>query len=362
MVARMRAWAAWLAVGLSGCATIEGPRIQSTAPERSFRSVEITFDRVWPASRGGSSIAEPPGPSEVRLASFRPGTSDAPAADSAVATAPRRRQRLMIRAPHPDGRRDWAEVSLVIESLTPDGLANSTTSGQAGGWRAWARKIEGRLPGIRWGDGVDEAWVSDVPASEIEALVLRLERSGYFDESESPKAGGWLAVELDGRLTRRAWAGSPELEALVRRVRERGQLASYVPVPEQAAPELELTAARPRGEHLATVPLATGPLATAVDSTESGGDAPPFVATSSVEPSSVALASVEPSPVAAPAVATPAVELPPVELPPGELPAIVARALPVAAEAGLARVRRLPPVWPEAIGAASAVVPVSFSQ
>lgn len=320
MVARMRAWAVWSLVGLSGCATIEGPRIQTTAPERSFRAVEITFDRFLPLPSGESSPAETPREAEARLVSFETRAVDSP--NVAAAGADGRRQRLMIRAPHPDGRRDWAQVSLVIESLLAEEKAGVDKHGPARGWRKWTRQIESRLPGIRWGEGVDEAWVCDVPASEIEALVVRLERSGYFDESNAASAGGSLAVEIDGQLTRRVWPGSPELESLIRQVREKGQLASYVPVPEGAL--LEPTALA--GEARLSAPL----------------DAAPVAEPTMIEP--------------------PTVELPTVELPPGELPPIVARALPLAPEAGLARIRRLPPVGLSTPATSPAVMPVSFSQ
>ncbi len=205
-------WGLW-GLALTGCAALHTPVVQSTSTSDLYESATLTYDRVLePVSTGSAEAA------------------------TTVASCPR--ERLIVRSPHPDGRPDWAQVSLVVISPPQPEVEAEPATGWKGRLLGWTHQADRRLPGIQWGKRVEEAWLCDVPRTDIDALLIRLERAGYFSPASTTSGSGLLTVDLDGRRVRKPWPVSSELATLSDRARMEGQLASFVP-----AEDTELEAA-----------------------------------------------------------------------------------------------------------------------
>lgn len=87
-------------------------------------------------------------------------------------------------------------------------------------WRRVRRRAGG-------GGQTHEKWVLDIPRSQLDAVVERLNQGGFFGEQAEVPGGVELAVTLSGAKTKKTWTQLPELDALVTRVRGQGQLVEY---------------------------------------------------------------------------------------------------------------------------------------
>ncbi|HJT32231.1 MAG TPA: hypothetical protein VJ783_09330 [Pirellulales bacterium] len=143
-----------------------------------------------------------------------------PYADRSVA-------RLSIQYPHPEGKEGYALAEVVIETRAPRraGQARKSVWQQwVGGFSDAARDL---VPGMPTSDTVYEAWAMDLPRSELDRAVGGLSQGGFFISPPRPAAGVNLAAKIDGYPIVKQWTHVPELDSLVERVRQGGQLVSY---------------------------------------------------------------------------------------------------------------------------------------
>lgn len=205
-----------LAWGLAGCAGFK-PREAEIHPDvvesdGLYRSALVSYQ----VDAGGVSPSNAAG----RQVSFQapPPESQAPA------------RRLSIQYPHPRGLAGLALAEVVIESAAPEPAAGGTSA-----WRRWIaaadRAARNTLPGVQWADGVEEAWALDIPRSDLDRVLARLAEAGYFHGRPGAGDEVELSATLDGASLNKRWGRVGELEALMERVRQEGQLVSYTRAP-----------------------------------------------------------------------------------------------------------------------------------
>ncbi len=215
--------------GAGGCAAISTPETQISASRTRFESALIRY-RTDPVSAEPSPVAPATG---VQLAVFTQPTSQ-----PADARQPTRL--LQIQYPSPAGRIGYARVELII---------GSTITKSDDKWPAQLRRVlRENMPGMNCAEGIAEAWALDVPASEIEQILERLEEQGYFSAGGSPTAGIFLSAKIDGSEFQRPWQCCDELEALSRRVRREGKLVSHRQPLEPAPSPTQISAAFPAAQ------------------------------------------------------------------------------------------------------------------
>ncbi len=200
-----------------GCSALQ-PRVAQVLPKMvaspsgqlaPLRSAALFYRRTAPASRGivetASYVREENAPIEVQL--------------------------LAIRFPNPSGRRDTALAELVV--LDPQAKDNSTKKGwpvRLGGW------LRDSMPGVAWGDGVKEAKALTLSVHEMQQVLASCERtdevqllSNHSEHNGHAKTGAvetQLFVDINGKTELQPGGRSDALDALIRRVRNQGQLIS----------------------------------------------------------------------------------------------------------------------------------------
>lgn len=134
---------------------------------------------------------------------------------------------LTVRYPHPAGKKGVAQAEVVIETRQPP------RAGQAkkASWVEWADEMteaaRDLVPGLRGSDTVYEVWAMDLPRGELDLAIAGMTQSGYFIGPPRPTLGVELAAKVDNFQARKRWAHVPELDMLIDRVRQNGQLVSY---------------------------------------------------------------------------------------------------------------------------------------
>jgi hypothetical protein len=210
---------------LAGCASLASDESRTAgiglaAPATSFRQASLAYQAEAPAyavRQAGYAAIFPLG--EV---------------DSRAAGEPR----LAIVYPHPDGL-EWVALAEVV--VPKADRANGAPADT--GWRRWfaqtGRTLRESMPGMRWHEGVQEAWALDVPAADLDVVFRELDREGYFGRGESPRAEVVLQTQIDGKRIAKHWTRSEALDQLIARVREEGRLISHTraPDPHFRAPE-----------------------------------------------------------------------------------------------------------------------------
>ncbi|MEX2119507.1 MAG: hypothetical protein WD847_07920 [Pirellulales bacterium] len=151
-----------------------------------------------------------------------------------VSQAPARR--LSIQYPHPRGLAGLALAEVVFESAAPEPAADGTSA-----WRRWMaaadRVARNTLPGVQWADGVEEAWALDIPRSDLDRVLAGLFEAGYFNRRPGTTGEVDLSATVDGALLNQRWGRVDELDALIERVRQEGQLVSYTRAPRSRSTE-----------------------------------------------------------------------------------------------------------------------------
>ncbi|HEX5444969.1 MAG TPA: hypothetical protein VFW87_14120 [Pirellulales bacterium] len=135
--------------------------------------------------------------------------------------------RLTIEYPHPEGKQGYALAEVVIETRAP----RPANQRRKPVWRQWtegfadaAREL---VPGLPMSDTVYEAWSMDLPRVDLDRAIGGLSQGGFFVSPPRPAVGVELATRIDGYQSIKRWTHVPELDTLVERVRQEGQLVSY---------------------------------------------------------------------------------------------------------------------------------------
>ena len=132
-------------------------------------------------------------------------------------------QLLVIRYPNPNGKRNSALAELVVTELaTP---SEQAVEGWSGSWKSWIRES---LPGIAWSDGVREAKALTIPVRDLQSLLssCREESPIQLASHQTSDTEALLLVDIDGQPILQPRRRSPELDALIRKIRGQGQLVS----------------------------------------------------------------------------------------------------------------------------------------
>jgi hypothetical protein len=153
---------------------------------------------------------------------------------------------LRIECPHPDGRPDYARVTLHFAPVE---------CGEECAAKSWAHQMEERV-GVRqirratfrerWfyesprNESAIETFAElDLPKAELDRILAEIASHGYFAEQRQPiDSESLLEVRLNRRWTSKRWSFEPTLDALVTRVYEQGtqsQAAERVDTSTQSA-------------------------------------------------------------------------------------------------------------------------------
>jgi hypothetical protein len=217
MTRRLSQLAGPLFLALAGChvaptpTAIVVPKIQAISDVQTtwLESATISYIQV-------PSCAKPSPSAGVTAASY---TSDSAAATPAQSRAVRV---LAVRYPHPDGRRDVGRAEL----LTADPSAESRSSTS---WRSRLdRVLSGRLPGVEWGPGIQQAKGLDLPVSELQKILIAAGAHNSAAIATSPAEGSVQGrLEINGQATAVAMTTATTLNELADRVNCEGRLISY---------------------------------------------------------------------------------------------------------------------------------------
>jgi len=108
-------------------------------------------------------------------------------------------------------------------------------SGESNSWLGGlSRLLRDNLPGVAFGDGVEQAWALDIPVAEVDLVVQTLDAQGFFAEVTpaaefaSPATSPLLAARINGLRVEKRWGSTAELETLIARVRREGKLVSHL--------------------------------------------------------------------------------------------------------------------------------------
>ena len=139
---------------------------------------------------------------------------------------------LRIEFPHPDGRQDWAQVTLHCRPVE---------CGRDCQRLGWAREIEQQIdqrqsrratfrerwfyePAASAPEG-ETVYVMSLPKRELDVIIDELNSHGFFAErGRSTDAESELEVRLNRRWTSKCWGYEPQLDALTTRVYEEGEV------------------------------------------------------------------------------------------------------------------------------------------
>ena len=129
---------------------------------------------------------------------------------------------LSLKYPHPRCKPGFARVELVVQSAPVHSPSHDSLSRRA------ARALESFTPGMRMGDGVEAAWMLEVPRKDIDQALGQLAEQSFF-AAGNPAAsdGAMLAVEASGQMTAKHWRRVDALDQLVARTRRKGKLVSH---------------------------------------------------------------------------------------------------------------------------------------
>ncbi|HVW36877.1 MAG TPA: hypothetical protein VHB99_06215 [Pirellulales bacterium] len=210
----------WLLAALlaaSGCESLNPRTVQIDAASGRFQSAQLTYqlDSVRLGQPAQTARVE------ARQVSYQqpPRT---PLTDASHA-------RLSIQYPHPRGRAGYALAEVILESERRPEKAgsNAAKSGFQKFVAGLTDAMNDILPGMVYGNGVQEAWALDVPKEDLDQLLGHLANSGYFQYGPPPSSGVEMFTRLDGKIIRKNWRQVPALDAFIERVRQEGKLVSY---------------------------------------------------------------------------------------------------------------------------------------
>ncbi len=139
---------------------------------------------------------------------------------------------LRIECPHPDGRQDWAQVTLHCRPVDCGRDCQRMTWGremeqqmdQRQARRAAFRERWFYVPTTSAPEG-ETVYVMSLPKRELEVIIDDLNSHGFFAErGRSTDAESQLEVRLNRRWTSKCWGYEPKLDALTSRVYEEGEV------------------------------------------------------------------------------------------------------------------------------------------
>lgn len=218
----------WLCAGLAlaGCSPFTPRTLQIDSVAGSYQGVTLTY-RV-----DGGQLSEPLTVARIdgqRVTQERLASSPYP--DQSVV-------RLSLRYPHPSGKSGMALAEMVVETRTPPN-AQAQSEVKKAVWQQWGESFAAAardlLPGMKMSDGVFEAWALDISKNDLDRVIQGMSLSGYFVNPAKQTVGVELAVRIDNFQAVKSWTREPELDILMRRVREEGRLVSYLR-PKDTAP------------------------------------------------------------------------------------------------------------------------------
>lgn len=143
---------------------------------------------------------------------------------------------LLVKYPHPANKSGLARAELIVESGKKDAAAT----------KGWGQRLKeatrDNLPGVAFGEGVEQALGLDIPIKNVEAAIDSLDMVGYF--ADGPQAAApnvVLATKVEGLEVRKPWRQVPELDALVAEISRKGTLITQrksVNIPELEARDM----------------------------------------------------------------------------------------------------------------------------
>lgn len=138
------------------------------------------------------------------------------------------RGKLTVSYPHPNGQPGLALARVDITSDIAGDTASVAPppSGLGQAVRKLGRSARDTITGDDSG-AIAESWELTISKAELDAVVIGLNKSGYFNDLEPGGTGATISAKLDGGRLEQRWEPVPELDALMRRVRNDGQLVAY---------------------------------------------------------------------------------------------------------------------------------------
>ena len=134
------------------------------------------------------------------------------------------RGQLTITYPHPNGNPSQAFARVDIASEIAQ--SNSLVPPPPGNWTSTLRRI-GRSVMTGGGHPITESWELTISKPDLDQVMGELNKAGYFEGVDPASTGATISARLDGKSVRRTWEQVAELDALMQRVRNEGQLVAY---------------------------------------------------------------------------------------------------------------------------------------
>ncbi|HVA50566.1 MAG TPA: hypothetical protein VNH11_29745 [Pirellulales bacterium] len=204
-------------LSLAGCSVFQSHELRIDAAAGMYKAASLDY-RV-----DGGQLSEPLMVARIAGQQVRHERMPSiPHPDCSVA-------RLTIKYPHPGGKAGYAAAKLVVETRAP---IKSVAQTKKAVWEEWgdalvttARDI---VPGVKASDDLYEIWSLDISKRDLDRVIAAMMQSGYFVNPTKPAIGVALAAQVDNFAASKNWTHEPELDILMERVRQQGQLVSYL--------------------------------------------------------------------------------------------------------------------------------------
>ena len=125
---------------------------------------------------------------------------------------------LAIRYPHPKGHQDRARVELVVADT-------STVSKKKAWYQRFGKTLNDTLPGIAWGEGIQEARALDLPLEDLQNILATSKSDVNPKTTPTPQVQ--LTSEINGQSGVINENSLPGLEELAQKVAQQGDLIAY---------------------------------------------------------------------------------------------------------------------------------------
>lgn len=224
-----------LLLSLTGCAGFGGGEVTTTAAPQGE-----TYEKVRINYRADSA----------RLAALALPRSGAQLASYDAGLPPCSLGTLEVRYPHPRLGAEWALVVATFEAgpETPGSALESTSLIK----RMWSGAKD-ELPGLKGTHWSHEKWALDIPKWQLDRIVGQVRESGFFHARKVVSPEIFLAAQVDGLGSRKNWQSFVELDALLLRAREQGQLLAQT-LPPGSPPSASAVAQTAPASAQATAP------------------------------------------------------------------------------------------------------------
>lgn len=181
--------------------------------------------------------------------------------------------KLTVEYPHPLGKPGYALARVEITSRTPPAVETEKSSVMLLA-RELGNGLRKVVPESNPTDVSSETWTLDIPKPQFDHAVGQLNSTGYFTIAKHEAPGVEIQTRLDGKTLDKRWRQVPELDVLILRVRNAGQLVSYHRASGDAVrrpPELSTVASYRK----ANFPMAAPPQTTVAQSAPPQAAPPP---------------------------------------------------------------------------------------